>query len=160
MQQLKSKVIYIYIYILGRRPYMEDRLVVIPNVANTKSSLYCVCDGHGGAEAANFVVNNLEKVLLNILNSSSSFKANNVPENFSYKDCLIQTFKTLDNEFIKIAEERKLSDGTTLLCALLTKTHLTIANTGDSRALLIRDNWTTTPLSIGSTHFYFIVIRS
>ena len=49
-------------------------------------------------------------------------------------------FNQIDNEFLEIARHEALADGTTCLMALITNCKLTIANLGDSSAILIRNN--------------------
>jgi serine/threonine protein phosphatase PrpC len=46
----------------------------------------------------------------------------------------------LNDEFLKIAETNDYPDGTTCLTSLILNNKLTIANLGDSSAILIRNN--------------------
>lgn len=177
---------------------MEDRNVVIPRLAGSDVSVFCVCDGHGGQEAAEHVIHtmksHLEALLYadeawkNVLKiSSSSFllaeleacNASDHPQlgqrrdgtneggtsgsngsdpvpmytkrsvsKYNFKRVLSSLFKKLDDAFLKIAEKRNLDDGTTALCAVVSESTITVANTGDSRALLVKRNWSSEPLSI------------
>jgi serine/threonine protein phosphatase PrpC len=49
-------------------------------------------------------------------------------------------FKQLEHDFLAIARDNNLNDGTTCLLALITDCKLTVANLGDSSAILIRNN--------------------
>lgn len=49
-------------------------------------------------------------------------------------------FQEVDNEFLNMARTSVLGDGTTCLLALIVNCRLTIANLGDSTAILIRNN--------------------
>jgi len=49
-------------------------------------------------------------------------------------------FKELDGEFLKVAKSHGYTDGTTCCMGLIHNGKLTIANLGDSSALLIRNN--------------------
>jgi serine/threonine protein phosphatase PrpC len=46
--------------------------------------------------------------------------------------------KILDRKFLKIAKAKSMSDGSTCLMAMVANGQLTVANVGDSSALLIR----------------------
>lgn len=47
-------------------------------------------------------------------------------------------FKQVDTDFLELATRKVLTDGTTVLCALLRGTTLDVANCGDTRAVLGR----------------------
>lgn len=49
-------------------------------------------------------------------------------------------FKQVDSQFLSVARTEQLADGTTCLMALIINCKLTIANLGDSSAMLIRNN--------------------
>jgi serine/threonine protein phosphatase PrpC len=69
--------------------------------------------------------NNIKSVFLTSLKLTINF-------------CIV--FRQVDNEFLEIARHEALADGTTCLMALITNCKLTIANLGDSSAILIRNN--------------------
>jgi len=50
--------------------------------------------------------------------------------------------RDLDNEFLEVARENKLTDGTTCLVALILQGKLFVSNIGDSSAFLVRKNKT------------------
>ena len=49
-------------------------------------------------------------------------------------------YRDLDNDFLKTASSKNYSDGTTCLLALIMNCRLTVANVGDSSAILIRND--------------------
>jgi protein phosphatase 1L len=122
----------------GRRPYMEDRHAVVPELLNNSSvTVYAVFDGHGGDAAAQYCADYLGSVLAES------------PTNLLLKPttALAYAFKTIDERFLEVARMRKMDDGTTALAALAIGKQLTIANTGDSRAILVKKNGKTMALS-------------
>jgi len=125
---------------LGRRPYMEDRHLVVGEIGDFPSiSLYGVFDGHNGSSCADFCVEKLVPLL-------------KAQETFPTKPdiALIRAFEACDNEFISAAIEAKppLDSGTTAVIALvLWGRQLVIANAGDSRAVLVYKNGRTEALS-------------
>lgn len=122
----------------GRRPYMEDRHTVVPKLMGSNSAtVYAVFDGHGGDAAAQYCADYLGTVIAESPNNVLS----------KPKDALLYSFKTLDERFLEVARMRKMDDGTTALAALAIGNQLTIANTGDSRAVLVKKNGRTTALS-------------
>lgn len=130
---------------------MEDKVLVIPSISNSKNTLYSVCDGHGGGEASNFVSDKMQFELEKVLEEESGWevsKSKGKTETFSFKKALDLTYKKLDTDFCIIAKHKGLSDGTTVVSAVVNKKSITVANTGDSRALLVKNNWSTEPLSI------------
>lgn len=122
----------------GRRPYMEDRHLVVTNILEKSDvSLYGVFDGHGGAAASQYCVDYLSSII-----NDSPFNLLQKP-----KQALTHTFKTLDQRFLEKAHAQKLDDGTTAIVALFIGTSVQVANTGDSRAIIVRKNGQTMPLS-------------
>jgi len=124
----------------GRRPYMEDRHVVVPNLLNNGSlTLYGVFDGHGGAAAAQFCCDHLGPLLTEAENKQHLIKR---PQT-----ALSHAFKTIDKRFLELANLRKMDDGTTAIVAMCNGKHWTIANAGDSRAIMVQKSGRTMPLS-------------
>jgi protein phosphatase 1L len=122
----------------GRRPYMEDRHTVVPNINdNPNLTLYAVFDGHGGDAASQFCTDYMGAIL-----AESQIDLVSKPQ-----AALAQAFKTLDQKFLELAHMRKMDDGTTALVALAHGKNITIANAGDSRALLVQFNGRVMPLS-------------
>lgn len=127
---------------------MEDALVY--EQLNDDVTLFAVCDGHGGPEVAHLV----SKLLPTTLKTDPDFK------NKNYGQALITTFKKLDEVICSQRGEEQLKNlnkslngkplgadekigyraGTTCLALLLTKEKYIVANLGDSRAVLSRNN--------------------
>lgn len=131
----------------GWRHSMEDahiaRLDLTPEL-----SLFGVFDGHGGQEVAKFC----EKFFPQILLQSEHFAAG------KYKEALQETYLKMDEMLAseasldvlkEFSEERfaQMNAGTTAIVVLLTKTHIYVANAGDSRAYLACTNDNIWPLS-------------
>jgi len=122
----------------GRRPYMEDRHIVVPSLLGDDTlTLYGVFDGHGGDQASQYCSDHLGTIL------------ENSPEDVINKPqaALTHAFKTIDRDFLDVAHMRKLDDGTTALVALAHGSKFTVANAGDSRAVLVQRNGRAMPLS-------------
>eukprot|EP00924_Labyrinthula_sp_SR-Ha-C_P009886 maker-scaffold_21-snap-gene-2.3-mRNA-1 protein AED:0.02 eAED:0.02 QI:438/1/1/1/0.5/0.2/5/1014/331 len=109
----------------GRRPYMEDRHLVLQDI-DKEHKLFGVFDGHGGSQAAEYCINNFSE----IFSSSSS-------SNLTQR--LTSTFLELDKRFLNIARARRLDVGTTALVSLVSLKKIIVANTGDSRSVLIQE---------------------
>eukprot|EP00210_Caulerpa_lentillifera_P004743 g4527.t1 len=90
---------------------------------------FTVCDGHGGADAANFTSKNLMKYFL-------------LDEKLD-KDCgkaMFSSFLRADREFHRqVTMKRKVESGTTAVAMAIIGSRLIIANTGDCRAILSRN---------------------
>jgi len=106
---------------IGMRPYMEDRMIIEPNILNGWS-LFAVCDGHGGNYVSDFL-------------------------KFHFKDILVERMSenqnvaiAIDETFAKIAQLLSLENATfqgSTICALLINGNRIISiNTGDSRAVM------------------------
>jgi len=122
----------------GRRPYMEDRHVVVPSLNSDPSKcLYGVFDGHGGSAAAQYCTDYLSKFLEDALGDVHVHP----------RDALKHAFKKTDHTFLEMAKVRGIDDGTTALCVLAHGETLTIANAGDSRAVAVKVGGHTLPLS-------------
>jgi serine/threonine protein phosphatase PrpC len=121
----------------NRRRTMEDRctatLLDKPRSGCEESdqvAMYAVFDGHGSAKAAEFCQCSLPKTLLGDpdLLRSSPHKA------------LVNAYRQTEERLLKaLAPEEKLV-GTTCITALLQGDKLTVANVGDSRAVLVRES--------------------
>jgi len=112
----------------GRRRYMEDTYTVHENLDGLGNEAYFgVFDGHGGRRAADFAAQNLYEYI-----SSDKLFSSNVAE------AVGSAFRKADKEFVELAEQQELRDGTTAVAAYIRKGHMWIANVGDSRAVLCR----------------------
>jgi len=88
-----------------------------------------VYDGHGGAEASDFARRELHRLLLHHVGSAE-------PTLATLCGALHAAFLSTDEHFL---QGTKYMSGTTAVAALLTGSHLLVANAGDSRAALRRD---------------------
>lgn len=112
----------------------EDATVVIVHPKSKNIKLLAVADGMGGKElgevASNFCVEKLKKWFIEkeskILNDSKKVR-----------ELLIKYIKRLNKELIKRFGKNLL--GTTLTVAIVTKKKTVIANVGDSRAYIYKD---------------------
>ena len=132
----------------GWRKGMEDAHITALNVSEDVS-LFGVFDGHGGPEVAQFV----ELHFVSELKKLELFKKGD------YKNALIECFLKMDTLMITNAGRKELkklnksySDddgenpafnaGCTACVALITKTEIYCANSGDSRAVLAKNGLT------------------
>lgn len=101
-----------------------------------------VFDGHGGNSASLFCKDNFVKLFKHELQkiTSTVFTFQTVtPDNFKF--ALYNTFKQLDVEYLSYCSNNKhVSSGTTAIVSVITATHYIIANSGDSRAIIIDKN--------------------
>ena len=112
----------------GWRCGMEDahicEEVSLPN--GEKGQLFCVFDGHGGKDVAEFA----EKNFVSIFTGQNDFK------NSRFDIALELAFMDLDK---KVSEEDYATDtGSTACVVFVTKENIYCANAGDSRAVLCR----------------------
>ena len=113
----------------GKRPYMEDRHVVLGMVGGEAVTLYGVFDGHGGQQAAQYCKDNVGDALLRSLD---------FPEN--PEEAMRDAILALDDEYLAKARSENRDDGTTLVLAMAHKGRISVANVGDSRAVLVMGN--------------------
>jgi len=97
----------------NHRDHMEDRHII-----DSTRSLFGVFDGHGGHEAVDHVEQQF----------GAHFDAN--------KGNLLATVEAIN---LELHAKSILNDGTTAVVACLEGAHVKVANTGDSRAILIRN---------------------
>ncbi|KAK4489039.1 hypothetical protein RD792_004832 [Penstemon davidsonii] len=109
----------------GRRDHMEDRYSV--KLVDSNQACFGVFDGHGGAKAAEFAANILDK---NIIDELEKRKSDNEIEM-----AVRNGYLTTDSEFL----ERDLCGGACCVTALITNGDLVISNAGDCRAVVSRD---------------------
>ncbi|KAF5197114.1 phosphatase 2C [Thalictrum thalictroides] len=121
---------------IGGRPYMEDTHVCISDLAKNFGcfydgepiSFFGVFDGHGGKDAAQFVRDNLPRVIVE--DAEFPLKLERV---------VTRSFAETDAAFAKRCSlQSTLSSGTTALTAMIFGRSLLVANAGDCRAVLSR----------------------
>ena len=120
---------------------MEDRCCIIRSLCGLPDdegvAVAGVFDGHRGAAAAEYMANSLERHLEKYWTSSTG------PDDLLYRALL-----DADREFRSLhtlhsntnTNNNNRNAGSTAVVALLMHTHLTVANIGDSRAMLCRNN--------------------
>ncbi|XP_043722985.1 probable protein phosphatase 2C 27 isoform X2 [Telopea speciosissima] len=122
---------------IGGRNYMEDTHVCISDLAKKFGydvldreavSFFGVFDGHGGKGAAQFVRDNLPRVIV----EDADFP-------LELEKVVMRSFMETDAEFArKCSLQSALSSGTTALTAMIFGRSLLVANAGDCRAVLSR----------------------
>jgi len=109
---------------LSSRPVTE----VIDSETSPITSFFAVYDGHGGRQASDYAAARLHKYVLNYAQTEASIET-----------AIKKAYKQLEDEFMEIAVQKQLSDGTTAVIAVLDQHNkLTVANVGDSEAILCR----------------------
>ena len=100
-------------------------------------SLYGVFDGHGGSEAAQYCKDQMGKALV---------KAVNFPQ--QPEKALTEAILGIDKDYLRSANVPPYrDDGTTLIVAMTQGKTITVANVGDSRAVLVKCDGSVDPLS-------------
>lgn len=111
----------------GCRQYQEDRFSMMGGRGAEDCSLYALYDGHGGARASQYCNDHL----LKYVESDPNFE-NNIDA------ALTNAFRRLDEEFTAIAKRSMLPDGSTAVVAVISNGRIYVANTGDSRAIIVQ----------------------
>ncbi|ETW03334.1 hypothetical protein H310_04828 [Aphanomyces invadans] len=118
----------------GWRTTMEDAHVAETTIpAFAGSSLFAVFDGHGGNLVA-------EESALRLVDTLAKGQGNNQHKNEpdAIGAALRNAFLTLDNDLRKLqrVENGEDQSGCTAIAAIVTDTHIIVANSGDSRSVL------------------------
>ncbi|XP_037960008.1 protein phosphatase 1F [Teleopsis dalmanni] len=129
-----TKPLHVSAIIKNKPRKMEDRHVCLERFSEMYQlkqsySFYGVFDGHSGTLAASYAVNQLPYLLAKQLKVTQT---NEIDIREAFESSFLQT----DRMFAR----KRISSGTTAVCALLTHTnpnHLYIAWVGDSKALLV-----------------------
>ena len=125
----------------GRRMYMEDRCAAVGNLGNNPSASYFgVYDGHGGAQASEYCIQNVHANL----EADGAFAGGDVGQG------LKNAFMKTDRDYLKLCDMTNSDDGTTAMAMVTTDTKLTVANAGDCRAVLVRQSGE--PVALSSDH--------
>lgn len=110
----------------GRRAAMEDRYSAVVDLqGDQKQAFYGIFDGHGGAKAAEFAAENLDK---NILDEIL------IREEDEIEEAVKQGYLNTDSEFLK----EDFRGGSCCVTALIRKGNLVVSNAGDCRAVMSR----------------------
>ena len=114
----------------------EDRVTTVVHPKNKNLKLLAVADGVGGYEngeiASNFAIMTLQKWFTNLnvdlINNSKYIQKS-----------MAQIIKFINN-YLFIVKSCRNGCGTTLTCAIINNHDTIIANVGDSRAYIVKDN--------------------
>ncbi|KAK4385327.1 putative protein phosphatase 2C 25 [Sesamum angolense] len=108
-----------------RGGFMEDRYAAVLGLqGDSKQAFFGVFDGHGGAGAAEFAAQNLEK---NVMNELSKRRE-------EVEEAVKEGYLITDGEFLK----EEIRGGTCCVTALIHKGDLVVSNAGDCRAVMSR----------------------
>ncbi|KAF5727325.1 phosphatase 2C family protein [Tripterygium wilfordii] len=108
----------------GRRAAMEDRFSATVGVqGDSKQALFGIFDGHGGAKAAQFASQNLDK---NILKEVSKMGERGI------EDAVKCGYLKTDSEFLK----EDIHGGSCCVTALIREGNLVVSNAGDCCAVI------------------------
>ncbi|KAL9238682.1 hypothetical protein vseg_013072 [Gypsophila vaccaria] len=107
----------------GRRCFLEDRFSAL---VHNNMAIFGVFDGHGGAKAAEYAAEYLNKNIISEIEN----KGNEV----DIEEAVKQGYLKTDSEFL----EGELNGGSCCVTALITKGDLVVSNAGDCRAVMSR----------------------
>ncbi|XP_031271852.1 probable protein phosphatase 2C 25 [Pistacia vera] len=110
----------------GRRESMEDRYsAVLDFQGDSKQAVFGIFDGHGGAKAAEFAAENLDKNILEEVMKRGEHEI---------RDAVKRGYLNTDSEFLK----EDVHGGSCCVTALIRKGTLVVSNAGDCRAVMSR----------------------
>uniref|UniRef100_A0A914CKJ1 PPM-type phosphatase domain-containing protein n=1 Tax=Acrobeloides nanus TaxID=290746 RepID=A0A914CKJ1_9BILA len=148
----------------GEREEMQDRHLVADRLLVDlcddikTSSLFALFDGHAGKLAAEFCEKNFATKFRQFCAKCLSANKDMSVMEKAMKKIFIDTYKSIDEDFLKEARSRKptpLKDGTTATTLFLLNQVLYCANIGDSKAVVCRkkpDSETVSPIQITFDH--------
>lgn len=114
---------------IGWHVMMEDRNVTKAKLEGRENlSYFAVFDGHGGPTCSNYCANHLLDCVLNV----EGFDAN-------MPTAIERGFLQFD-DYLRKLDDLKETSGTTALCVFISEDKYFVANCGDSRAVLWRNN--------------------
>lgn len=105
----------------GKKAYMEDRFYLDENFNNQSWLFALICDGHVGAEAAEYTKDNLPRLF-----SDKIYNKVNISQAY------IESFEEISDSL------RNQENGTTAISFLIKQNELIVANAGDSRAIIVQ----------------------
>ncbi|KAH6755750.1 Protein phosphatase 2C family protein [Perilla frutescens var. hirtella] len=113
----------------GRREEIEDRFSAVVGIqGDSKQAFFGIFDGHGGAKAAEFAAENLDKNIIDELNRRGG-------DHGEIQLAVKGGYLTTDSEFLK----RDVRGGACCVTALITRGNLVVSNAGDCRAVCSRN---------------------
>lgn len=118
-----------YCETIGRRPAMEDSLIIWESSKPKTPSLYGVIDGHGGFK-------------------TSAIAASLIPQFFDKLETksisdISTVFKQVNEKLAKM----EVTDGATIVLATVTPSLVSVAHLGDARAIVVRNDGSVYPLT-------------
>lgn len=117
----------------GRRINMEDSVCAFDRIGNHGDmALFGVFDGHGNRYVSEFVSRHIFNYLTNI----DAFRSNAPVQ--VLKKCLNDACLKLDERLKSDLRKYSRSGGSTGVIALITPTHVLVANIGDSRGIVVQ----------------------
>ncbi len=93
-------------------------------------------DGHGGSGAADWCAENIGRVLKDQLSGEVAARGQ-----AEVAAAVRRALEELERQFVEVAQEKQLGDGTTVVLAVVYNSHLVIGNIGDSEAVLCRRDY-------------------
>lgn len=107
---------------VGRRQSMEDNFIFIGSLKGKRfQDFFGIFDGHRGATASQFVVDEIEQILCKTMKKYKE-----------HTEMLKETFKYVN----RLMRKRKVSSGTTVIACYRYRDTCYVVNIGDSRAVL------------------------
>lgn len=125
----------------GGRSYMEDFYIRLEN--NSEIGIYAILDGHAGNFSAIFARNYLMKAITDEIQQCKNDPIENpyILNGVVNYDWMLSDFiKEIEKKLRWSSYRRFHASGTTCLVVIAEKTTLTVANVGDSRAILCDNN--------------------
>ncbi|XP_023549742.1 probable protein phosphatase 2C 30 [Cucurbita pepo subsp. pepo] len=114
----------------GRRETLEDAYIVLLDVlGDSKQAFFAVVDGHGGRDAADYVVENLGKNIINALEKIAEDEENAI------ELAIRRGHGRTDEEFLS----QGVGSGACAASVLVKDGELHVANVGDCRVVLSRN---------------------
>lgn len=138
----------------GRRVHMEDtyQSTLLQSSPHIDMKLHAVLDGHRGDRAANFGAEKLPRIVAEKLSGCDVSDVDVVRRG------MFDSYRELDMEFLELAAEKHWQDGTTVVSLLTAENKDTkdvsvyVANTGDSRAILVTKSVDNKVVEMSSDH--------
>eukprot|EP00927_Polykrikos_kofoidii_P016775 TRINITY_DN1760_c0_g1_i1.p1 TRINITY_DN1760_c0_g1~~TRINITY_DN1760_c0_g1_i1.p1 ORF type:complete len:714 (-),score=140.90 TRINITY_DN1760_c0_g1_i1:139-2280(-) len=126
----------------GYRATMEDEEIIVQDfsISNVRHcSYFAIYDGHGGRECVTYVRRHLHANFLSSLYNTCDID-HDVEVNQHIVDCLTESFRETDREFLAFAHSNGgSSSGCAAVSVIVVGGMVYCANVGDSRAILSRE---------------------
>lgn len=128
----------------GWRVNMEDThyggTIKLGN-SKTPADLVAVFDGHGGDFVAKEAAKRIKSTLEDALRGVDSSDPNAIGE------AMREAFMSLDKDLQELCSAKGDRSGATAIVAIITDTHIIVANAGDARGILMQGDNTVKPMS-------------